>query len=101
MRRVYLGIVCCIFFSGLAQAQTSGIRGKVIDQETKEGLPFASVYINLTTMGTYTDDKGEFVLPLAPGPYELVVSFVGYTSHQTFVNVSDGKFQYLRLSLTA
>jgi hypothetical protein len=100
MRRVFLGIVCCLFI-GIAIAQTSGIRGKVIDQETKEGLPFASVYINLTTMGTYTDDQGEFVLPLAPGPYELVVSFVGYKPQQTFVDVPDGKFQYLRLSLAA
>ncbi|HEY5745059.1 MAG TPA: carboxypeptidase-like regulatory domain-containing protein [Chryseolinea sp.] len=101
MRRVLFGTFCCIFFAGLAHAQTSGIRGKVIDQETKEALPFSSVYINQTTLGTYTDANGEFVLPLAPGPYELVVSFVGYTPHQTFVNVTEDKFQYLRVSLTA
>jgi hypothetical protein len=101
MRRAFLGIVSCLFFVGLAVGQTSGLRGKVIDEETKEPLPFSSVYINQTTIGTYTDGNGEFVLPLVPGAYEVVVSFVGYKPHETFVNVTEDKFQYVRVSLSA
>src|SRR5690349_20350752 len=101
MRRVFFGTFCYMLFAGTAIAQTSGIRGKVIDEETKEPLPFSSVYINQTTMGTYTDASGDFVLPLAPGDHEVVVSFVGYKPHQTFVHVTEGSLQYMRFSLTA
>ncbi len=101
MRRVFFGTFCSMLFAGTAIAQPSGIRGKVIDEDTKEPLPFSSVYINQTTMGTYTDASGDFVLPLAPGDHEVVVSFVGYKPHQTFVHVTEGPLQYMRFSLTA
>src|SRR6187431_3353187 len=55
------------------------IRGRVTDGETQLPLKGASVYINNTTIGSVTDDKGDFELgPFQPGRYEVVASYVGY-----------------------
>jgi hypothetical protein len=56
------------------------IKGRVTDGTTELPLKGASVYINNTTIGTVTDDNGEFSLgPFAAGTYEVIASYVGYT----------------------
>ncbi|WP_439882215.1 carboxypeptidase-like regulatory domain-containing protein [Pontibacter sp. MBLB2868] len=54
------------------------LRGKVIDNQTNEPLEFVSIYLNNTTTGTHTNEKGEFTLGVGVGTYEVVVSFIGY-----------------------
>jgi len=56
------------------------ISGKVVDKETNTPLPFASVLINGTSIGTATNSDGLFILNV-PGVHrigEIIVSFVGY-----------------------
>jgi len=36
------------------------IKGTVSDKNTKSGIGYASVYINGTFIGTYTDEDGNF-----------------------------------------
>ena len=43
-------------------AQTTKIKGRVIDVDTKEGVPFASVYFKGTTIGVSTDLDGYYTL---------------------------------------
>jgi CarboxypepD_reg-like domain len=55
------------------------IKGRVTDGKNELPLKGASVYINNTTIGTVTDDNGEFSLgPFAAGNYEVIASYVGY-----------------------
>ncbi|CAN5910498.1 DUF5686 and carboxypeptidase-like regulatory domain-containing protein [soil metagenome] len=54
------------------------ITGKVTDAKTGEGLPFVSVYVKNTTLGTSTDLDGSFTLRLATAPDSLTVSYVGF-----------------------
>lgn len=62
-------------------AQSFFIRGVVVDGETQQPLANASVFINNSTSGTISDAAGEFQLgPLAPGEYEVVASFVGFSN---------------------
>lgn len=59
--------------------QTGVIKGIVLDGKSLKPLPYASVYINQTTIGTNTDDHGEFILTKLPeGEIELVASYVGF-----------------------
>ena len=60
-------------------AQTGTIKGIVINNRTRERLPFAVVYINYTTIGTTANNEGEFVLRNVPvGQQDLVATFVGH-----------------------
>jgi len=69
-------------------AQTGVIIGRVLDSQTQEPLPFANVFINHTTIGTVTDEKGFFKLTQLPlGFSEVIFSFVGYQSYQTRINL--------------
>ncbi len=61
-----------------AVAQTT-LTGRVTDASTGQPLPFASVFINATTLGTTTDEQGAYRLTNVPlGTIELVASYVGY-----------------------
>lgn len=62
-------------------AQTGSIKGKVVDNATKESIIQAYVMITGTTKGTVTDFDGNYIITdLAPGKYSITVSYVGYKS---------------------
>jgi hypothetical protein len=92
-----------VFSVSLCTAQiefTGAIHVKVLDAETNKPLPYASVYLNRTTIGGYTDDKGEIDIKKVPfGAYDLVYSVVGYKSRQTRVIVKGESIVYLTVTL--
>lgn len=81
MVKYALAIVVVVILTGYCYGQ-SVISGKVVDAITNESLPSASVFLNHTTLGTVTDDKGGFSLAIPPGEYEVVFSFIGYHSQK-------------------
>lgn len=73
----------CLFWPllllSLAVRAQLTLSGRVINGETNEPIPFATVFLANTTKGTTADDKGHFVLAnLQPGRFEMVVSSVGF-----------------------
>lgn len=50
-------------------------------------LPFASVYIDQSTLGVSTDLKGRYFFELDPGKYTVVYSYVGYETTKLEVEV--------------
>ena len=83
---LFLGILFQSF------AQTGTVKGRVIDNETLEGLPNANVFIDQTTFGVAADGDGNFVFTNIPtGTSVLVFSFVGYKPYQRNVTVEEGK----------
>src|SRR5690242_15652487 len=77
-----------IIFSFQAWAQTVTIKGSVRNSTSKEGVPAVSVTIKGTSLGTYTDDKGDFSISTsAKLPVTLVFTSVGFETKE--VNVSD------------
>jgi len=56
------------------------IKGKVIDQISEEPLAYANISILGKSIGTVTNNDGEFVfkIPAQFLPFDLAVSFVGY-----------------------
>lgn len=62
----------------------STLNGKVIDAETNEGLPGASVQIKGTTHQVSTDGQGRFNFVTGQKfPYTLLVKFLGYETVET------------------
>ncbi|MEN9611812.1 MAG: hypothetical protein RLZZ628_2626 [Bacteroidota bacterium] len=66
-------------------AQTE-IKGKVLDANTGESLPFAVVKVKGTTNGVSTDYDGTFTLTVPSLPVILEVSLVGYESQNIDVS---------------
>jgi outer membrane receptor protein involved in Fe transport len=63
-------------------AGTSGkIAGVVTDPETGEALPGANIVVEGTSLGAASDLEGRYtIINVPPGVYNVVASFVGYTS---------------------
>ena len=60
---------------------SQSISGRVFDNNTKNPLPFANVFFNGTTIGTYANDFGKFDLIVPKnGRFPLAVSAIGYES---------------------
>lgn len=89
--RFFIGWLMACLLTGLAAvsvAQTATLTGYVTNAATGKAMPFANVYLNGSTRGTVTNDKGEYTLPNVPlGTVEVVASFVGYQSEQRTVRL--------------
>lgn len=64
----------------LIVAQSTGkIMGRIIDISTSEGIPFANVLIDGTTLGAASDGDGNYViLNIPPGEYNVTSTYIGY-----------------------
>ena len=78
-----------IAISSFAQQTYFTVQGKVINAETKQPMQGASVFAENTTLGTATDQEGNYTLHLPNGGYELVVSFTGFQTSSRRVSNSD------------
>jgi outer membrane receptor protein involved in Fe transport len=104
MRKIksILMLFIAVFFAIAANAQQLvTVSGKVTNNKSKEVVAAVSVTIKGTTIGTFTDDKGEFKITTTQKlPFVLVISSVGYadkeigvTANNQVINASiDAKF---------
>jgi hypothetical protein len=100
-------IIIYLVFSStslFAQSKKGIIEGIVRDGTTQEVLPYANVYIEGTTNGTITDNKGFYrIIQVAPGTYQLTARFVGYqnASHNVVVSADSVTTQDFEISFTS
>jgi len=59
-------------------SQTTKVRGRIIDSETKETIPFVNITFKGTNIGTITDFNGEYFLESRQPSDSVVISYVGY-----------------------
>jgi len=101
-RQNYLFLCFFLLSTGLF-AQTEPVyevRGNVRDSVTNETLPFASVFFSGTTFGTTSDKDGNFVLKAdTPGTYDLVVSFTGFNTFFTQVDLNAPSSREINVAL--
>ena len=102
MKRNILVFLLFIPLFSIAQ-NTGSIVGKLIDKEyNDEPLAFANVLIKGTTTGTISDIDGLYSFEdLAPGPYTLVFSFVGYETQEINATVEAGKVTEVNVPMGA
>lgn len=94
-RRFLLFFIGIFSLMPLAASADSGIKegnmikGHVIEYDTEDNIPFASIYIEETGDGAVSNKEGQFEFRnLAAGKYHLRVSAVGYTTVTKEVVVS-------------
>ena len=101
MRKIiHLSIVFLAFCTSLL-AQQASLKGRVIEAQSNEPLPFVNVVVVGSTIGAVTDDNGNFQLGgLKPGFVRVQASFIGYhTAFSSEVEVSNAKVVSLEIRM--
>lgn len=87
MRKLLLLFFLSIF--SIPVLSQSIITGIIIDSETGESLPGASVFIPSLGKGTMTDLSGKYELSnISPGSYKIVASFVSYDKIESDITIN-------------
>jgi TonB-dependent SusC/RagA subfamily outer membrane receptor len=77
-------LICCLLVSHVASAQTTYVKGKIIDRKTKETIPGASVIIvdkdGRVVRGVSSDIDGNYSLAVSDKTHKIMVSYIGYKS---------------------
>ena len=79
MKKWFILSLLFLIFQTNLWAQQAMVKGRVIEVQSNEPMPFVNVIVTGTTLGTITDNEGNFKLTgLMPGFIRLQASFVGY-----------------------
>lgn len=95
IRQLYFLVFMSFLFS--VHAQYFVVSGKITD-EKHQGLPFSSVMVKGTTLGTNANADGYYTLKLQAGTYELVYQYVGYKKKIETVTVDANTTKNISLS---
>ena len=87
--RSILSVFLLVGFSLAATAQSAKIKGSVTTT-TNTPLSGATIELSQTTLGTTTDENGNFILSNIPsGNYRLMLSYVGFKTKYVDLSVSE------------
>ena len=68
----------------------STISGVVTDKATGDPLPGANVFLEGTTIGTASNEEGQYTISRVPsGPFVLLATYIGYQDARIEINVAD------------
>ena len=86
-------LLLLLFAIWQSSALAATITGRVIDRATRVPLPFASVGIMGTSLGTTTNAEGAFSLAVPTGslPVKLRVSYIGYRTETVEVSAQNSR----------
>jgi len=89
-----------ILIGSMSFAQNGYVRGVIKDGDFNDVMPYANVQVKNTNTGVTSDFEGNYELPLKPGIYTLVFSFLGYQNLEiTDVNVAENGVNELNVTL--
>ncbi|WP_102406071.1 DUF5686 and carboxypeptidase-like regulatory domain-containing protein [Parabacteroides bouchesdurhonensis] len=92
--------ICCIFFMlivWVANGQNTIIKGVVNDSITGEALPYVSVLLKGTTIGSTTDLDGQFSISTSSKVRILQFSYLGYAEKE--IRITPGRTNNLKIEL--
>lgn len=73
-------------------AEPGNISGIVVDKASGNKIPFASVRLKETSLGSPTNAEGEFIIRQIPaGDYQLTTTYIGYVTQSIPVTVVAGE----------
>ena len=93
-KRNLLTLALIFIFTVAVQSQSGGsISGKLIDEDTEETIPLATVRVlqqsdSTLVAGKASDTDGKFSIPVRNGSYIVHISFIGYNDEYRDVSVT-------------
>ncbi|MBI9032892.1 MAG: carboxypeptidase-like regulatory domain-containing protein [Bacteroidales bacterium] len=106
LKNLLLTIGLILTSAVLVFSQTGTLKGRIIDAETKEPIPFANVVIEVGGAqkgGASTDFDGYYTIkPINPGTYTVKALYVGYQPKQiNGVTVIGDKIRFLDFAMNS
>ncbi len=98
--KTYFGALLSIMVLSinLSHAQTeTTIAGKLIDQDTKEPIPFATIRLRNKSIGVISNSSGDFTIPRLSPSDTLEVSCIGFST----IVIPFGKLKTSELNISA
>jgi len=86
---------------GVAHAQTTTVRGVITDEKTGETLPYVSVIIPGTTMGTSADIDGKYAITLNETYENIKFTYIGYESITKKITAGINQVINIKMSVDA
>ncbi|MEA3504394.1 MAG: TonB-dependent receptor, partial [Bacteroidota bacterium] len=104
LRNLLLTIGVILTTSLFVFSQSGSLKGKIVDKDTKEPIPFANIIIEYGGAqqgGATSDFDGNYsIKPINPGSYSVKTTYVGYRAVQVNdVLISSDKITFLDLEL--
>ncbi len=97
-RKYLLRTAIFFFFQSIIFSQTSGVKGKITDG--KDALPSVSVSLLSSSLGTISDNDGNFYLNEIPiGKQKIKFSAIGYDSKIVELEIITKIISYVEVSL--
>lgn len=76
----------------LPKPPPGSVKGRIVEFETTQPLPGASVYIVELKKGIQSDNNGYYEFAnIPPGKYTLQISYVSYSSQKVLIEIKEGK----------
>ena len=96
--RFLLSIVLALSLPALLGAQTSKVRGIVVDAQNGEPIPYASVFFDGTSIGVSTDESGRYYIETHDTTAVLLTAHIlGYLPAST--RIAPGSFTEINFTL--
>ena len=86
--RLLLLFIVLLTAKSYAQQAFISVKGQLIDNRSKEPIPYASIYIKGRSIGTTTNVEGRFLFHVPSGFAKdtLIISAIGYTPFNSTVS---------------
>jgi len=79
---------------------SGSVSGFITDASNGERLAYTNIYLENTTLGTASNDKGYYILHRIPsGAYNIVFSYVGYETNISDIVIEENKNLTLNVEL--
>jgi hypothetical protein len=97
--RILLLLVCLATANSFAQEIVISIKGKLLDSKSNQPIPYASVYVKRSSIGTTTNEEGVFLFHIPSGLEKdtLIISVIGYDYFKSVASAMVGKENVIRL----
>lgn len=96
--RILVCISLAVFLPALLAAQNSKVRGSVVDAQSGEAIPYASVFFDGTSIGVSTDESGRYYIETHDTTAVLLTAHIlGYLPAST--RIAPGSFSEINFAL--
>jgi hypothetical protein len=99
--KTLLAVCVAQLFAGTAIAQNTTIKGTITDAKTGETLPYVSILIPGTTMGTASDADGRYAMTLKGNYATVKFTYVGYLSLEKTITPGTDQTINVKMSVDA